>query len=59
MHNVLIRLDVLPNYFADEAGAAKEARVKGAKGKPVPSAKGRKAYPCTHFIYWASSYSIK
>uniref|UniRef100_G1Q6Z6 Ferritin n=1 Tax=Myotis lucifugus TaxID=59463 RepID=G1Q6Z6_MYOLU len=38
-----------------EAGAAREAWVPGARGKPVPAAGGRKAYPCTNFVHWTSS----
>ena len=52
---MLFRPDVLP----DEAGAVREARVPGARGKLVPSARGRKAYSCMNFMHRASSGFMK
>lgn len=45
---MLIRLDVIPDDLPDEARAVMEARVPGARGKPVPAAGARKA--CSYRI---------
>lgn len=52
---MIIRPDILPDDLPDEARDAREDRVPGARWKPVPTARGRKAYSCTIFVLLASS----
>ena len=48
---MLIRPGILPEDLLDEAGAVREARVLGARGKSVLAAWERKAYSCMNFMH--------
>lgn len=51
---MLITPDALVNLL-DKTGASREARVLGAKGVLVLTARGRKVYSCMNFVHKASS----